>query len=168
MVTHSSGWGGPQVAVSAAPQLWWRHAVRCVLAERRALLGAAVRPAPQAPQPPLASPEFALANPGTARGRRPGARSRKPGNTLPGNPSGLDRARHARAYGAMRSRLRRLAWAAASGGGSAAAAAAAEEAGASTQEAALWRWRVWACAAHKQVQPDLWCTEEGQVMHLVV
>ena len=74
------------MAVSAAPQLWWRHAVRCVLAERRALLGAAVRPAPQAPQAPLASPEFALATPGEARERRPGARLRKPGKTLPGKP----------------------------------------------------------------------------------
>ena len=46
MVAHYLAGVAPRWRSRRAPQLWWRHAVRCVLAERRALLGAAVAEGP--------------------------------------------------------------------------------------------------------------------------
>ena len=151
-----------------APRLWWRHAARCVLAERRAALGAAARPMSSV------TPRFgswdvsssaaltahsssfdvlaAAAAGASARAPHAAAGSRRAafGQTLGYFWAGG--LRHARAYAALRSRRARLGWALTHGGAGAAGTAAAAEAGASAHEAALWRWRVWARGARQQVR----------------
>jgi hypothetical protein len=160
--------GARQVSVAQAPRLWWRHAARCVLAERCAALGAAARPtssastsfgsqtslSPAQSTAPSSSFDVLAAAAACASLRAPhaaaGSRRAAFGQTLGYFKAGG--LRHARAYAALRNGRARLGWALAHGGAGAAGAAAAAEAGASAHEAALWRWRVWALGARRQVR----------------
>ena len=167
--THSPNGCAAQVAVAESPQAWWRHAVRCVLAERRSLLGAALSPRALPFSSILAAQPADGSHRSNATGRQRSIRKSKVSSQeavqkLSERGRRLDWQRHARAYGALRSRAGRLAWVlmgVARGAGGAAAAVAAVEAHASALDAALMRWRVWAHGARRRVRAPHHCMSAG-------